>query len=131
MAFKEFWKAHFVDVIVVGSLTLLSSAAAIYLAIPKNSGDHIADIYRDSTLLQEIDLSKESETERTFVILGYVGEMTIGVKTNAIHVVSSGCPNHYCIYQGWTSDVDHPLVCAYNHVSIQIVGTSQYDVVTK
>ena len=80
-----------------------------------------------------IDLAKESATERTFTIQGAVsgeaGQMVIGVKTNAIHIVSSKCPNQYCVHTGWISDAAHPIVCAYNHISITIVGSTGADVV--
>lgn len=133
MKAKAFFAKYFWDIIVVGSLSLASSATAIYLAIPKNSSDHIAQIVRDSTTIETLDLSKESANERTFIIQGAVsgeaGQMVIGVKTNAIHIVSSKCPNQYCVHTGWISDAAHPIVCAYNHISITIVGSTGADVI--
>lgn len=121
MQAKAFFKTYFWDIVVVGSLALLSSGFAIYLAIPKNSTDHTARITKDNALIQMVDLSLESETqERTFEIQGYKDVMTIGVLKNKIHVLESSCPNQYCIFEGWISDSSKPIVCAYNHISITI-----------
>lgn len=125
---RAFFKKYLWDIIVVGSLALVSSAAAIYIAIPKNDNAHIAKIYCNAIQIQnDIDLSKEADSVRTFTIQGAVsgdaGKMVIGVKKNAICVVSSFCPNHYCIQAGWVSDSAHPIVCAYNHVTITIVAS--------
>ena len=51
MKAKAFFAHYFWDIIVVGSLAVGSSVAAIYLAIPKSGNDHIAEIVKDSTLL--------------------------------------------------------------------------------
>ena len=120
MTAKAFFQKYFWDLIVVGTLTLVSSGFAIYLAIPKNSDDHTARVTRDSTSLLTIDLSTESETARSIVIEGAMTPMTLEVKKNAIRVAESGCRNQNCVYAGWVTDSNHPIVCAYNHVSIQI-----------
>jgi len=121
MQAKAFFKTYFWDIVVVGSLAVLSSGFAIYLAIPKNSTDHTARITKDNALVQVVDLSLESETqERTFEVQGYKDVMTIGVMKNKIHVAKSSCPNQYCIFEGWISDSSKPIVCAYNHISITI-----------
>lgn len=126
MTSKEFFHKYLWDIIVVGTLTLLSSGFAIYLAIPKNNNEHIANISKDSTAIQAIDLSLESDTVREVTIQGAVTAMTLGVKKNAICVLESGCRTHNCIYTGWVSDSTHPIVCAYNHVSIQVGQKSLY-----
>jgi hypothetical protein len=120
MTAKAFFRKYFWDLIVVGTLTLVSSGFAIYLAIPKNSDEHIANVTRDSTALLSIDLSLENDTAREITIQGVMTPMTLEVKKNAIRVKESGCRNQNCVYAGWVSDSNHPIVCAYNHVSIQI-----------
>lgn len=128
MRFKDFWAQYGVDVIVVGASALLSSAFAIYLAIPKEASSSIAVVKRDASEIARYDLSKESLTPREVVIQGLYSEMTLGLKKNAIAVLASGCHSHYCIYQGYISEANHPIICAYNHVSITILGVAEYDV---
>lgn len=125
---NAFWKKHLWDVIVVGATALAASAAAIYVAAPKGGGSHIAEIRLDSALKQTIDLSKET-SERTFVIQGKMTPMTIGVKENAIAVLESGCPHLYCVRQGYVSEAGHPIVCTYNHITIEILGSAASDIV--
>lgn len=133
MTVKAFFHTYLWDILVVGALTLASSAAAIYLAIPKSSDSHIAHIVRDSTELMVVDLSKESAEVRSFTIQGAVegedGLMSIEVKTNAIRVSASHCANQYCVNQGWVSDANHPIVCAVNHVWITITASGGSDIV--
>src|SRR5574344_600619 len=121
MRAKGFFQKYLWDILVVGSLALVSSGFAIYLAIPKNSTDHTARITRDNALIQVIDLSLESDSvERTFEIQGYKDKMSIGVMKNRIHGAHSDCPNQDCVFEGWISDSKKPIVCAYNHISITI-----------
>jgi hypothetical protein len=133
MKAHEFLKTYGVDLLVVGSLALLSSAAAIYLAIPKGDNSHVAEIVAvldSGTTSERIDLSLESETdERAVSVQGYHDVMILGVLKNKIHVQHSDCPNQYCVFQGWVSDADHPIVCAYNHLTITILGTASADVI--
>jgi len=126
MTSKDFFHKYLWDIIVVGALTLVSGGFAIYLAIPKNSNEHIANVSKDSTVILSIDLSVESATVREVAIQGAMTPMTLGVKKNAICVLESGCRTHDCIYAGWVSDSTHPIVCAYNHVSIQVGPKSLY-----
>jgi hypothetical protein len=125
MTAKAFFHKYLWDLIVVGALTLVSSGFAIYLAIPKNSNEHTANVTRDATALLSIDLSLEGDTVRQVTIQGAMSPMVLGVKKNAICVLESDCRNQNCVYAGWVSDSNHPIVCAYNHVSIQIGAASQ------
>lgn len=130
MRAKAFFHTYFWDILVVGSLALLSSGFAIYLAIPKTSSDHTARITRDNAVIQTVDLSEESETEeRVFTIQGYHDVMSVGVMKNKIHIAQSDCPNQYCVYEGWISDSTKPIVCAYNHISITIGAANGSEIV--
>ena len=130
MAVKAFFQKHLWDLLVVGALTLVSSGFAIYLALPQKEGNHVAMIKRDNTLIvNPFDLAFESETvERDFTIQGLHDTMTIGVMKNKIRVVESHCPNQYCVGLGWSSDSHHPLVCAYNHITITVGEANPADI---
>ncbi|MBP5216972.1 MAG: NusG domain II-containing protein, partial [Bacilli bacterium] len=125
----SFWKKHFWDVIVISIAALLAGGLSIWVAVPKANLGHIAQISVSGKLLQKLDLSTEPQEERIFYIQGAVSEMTIGVKYNAIRVVSSNCPSQYCVHEGYISEPGMPIVCAYNEVVIEIIGKSESDVV--
>ena len=126
---SSFWKKHFWDVIVISAFAVVAAGASIWVATPKAAEGHIAQISVSGQLIRELDLSKEPEEERTFLVQGVVSEMTIGVKYNAIRVVSSNCPSQYCVHEGYISEPGKPIVCAYNEVVIEIIGKSESDVV--
>ncbi len=87
-----------------------------------------ATVYHKSDLLWDLDLSKET-SERTFKINGTHTELTVGVKKNAIAILKSGCPNQYCVEEGYVSSPHRSIICAYNDIYIFLEGTSDIDVI--
>lgn len=87
-----------------------------------------ATIYHQATELYDLDLAKET-SERTFVIEGTHTSLTIGVKKNAIAILQSGCPNQYCVEEGYVSDPHRSIICAYNDVYIFLEGVSSIDAI--
>ena len=127
---EGFWKTHLGDAILVGACACLATGLALYAALPKGNSSHQAEITLDEKRLEKnglLDLSSYGEETTEIVIQGYKSEMTIGVKKDAICVVSSSCPSQYCVHQGWISEAGRPLVCAYNHIVISILGTAEAD----
>ncbi len=127
---KGFWKTHLGDVILIGLSACLATGLALYAALPKGGSSHQAEIALDGARLKQnglLDLSKYGEETTEIVIQGYRSEMTIGVKKDAICVLSSSCPSQYCVHQGWISEAGRPLVCAYNHIVISILGSAEAD----
>lgn len=128
---KGFWKTHLGDTILIACCACIATGLAIYAALPKGSSSSLqAEIALDGKRLEEnglLNLSEYGEEMTEFVIHGYHTDMTIGIKKDGICVVSSGCPTQYCVHQGWTSEAKKPLVCAYNHIVISILGESEAD----
>lgn len=127
----SFWKKHLGDTVLISFFAVASLCLAIYAAIPKGSSSNQAEITLDGERLHEhglIDLSSYAE-ETSFTISGFKSEMSIGVKKGAICVLSSSCPSQYCVHQGWISISGRPLVCAYNHIVITILGAQEADVI--
>lgn len=65
--------------------------------------------------------------DHVYEVEGKMGEMLIEVKDGKIGVKRSGCPNQYCVHQGF-SDGGASIVCAYNEVMIGF-QTSDYEVI--
>lgn len=127
---KGFWKTHLGDAILIGVSACLATGLALYAALPKGGSSHQAEIALDGERLKQnglLDLSRYGEETTSIVIQGYRSEMTIGVKKDAICVLSSSCPSQYCVHQGWISEAGRPLVCAYNHIVISILGSAEAD----
>lgn len=65
--------------------------------------------------------------DRVYEVEGKMGEMLIEVKGGKIGVKQSGCPNQYCVHQGY-HDGGASIVCAYNEVMIGF-QSSDYEVI--
>ena len=65
--------------------------------------------------------------DHVFEVEGKMGEMLIEVKDGKIGVKKSGCPNQYCVHQGYR-DGGASIVCAYNEVMIGFQA-SDYEVI--
>ncbi len=127
---EGFWKTHLGDAILIGVCACLATGLAVFAALPKGDTSHQAEIALDGKRLENnglLDLSNYGEETTEIVIEGLKSQMRIGVKKDAICVLSSSCPSQYCVHQGWISEAGRPLVCAYNHITISILGSAEAD----
>ncbi len=127
---EGFWKTHLGDAILIGVCACLATGLAVFAALPKGDTSHQAEITLDGKRLENnglLDLSSYGEETTEIVIEGLKSQMRIGVKKDAICVLSSSCPSQYCVHQGWISEARRPLVCAYNHITISILGSAEAD----
>ena len=106
----------------------VTTGLMIYYLWPQQTTSVEATIYHQGAELYDLDLSKET-VERTFVVEGTHTPLTVGVKKNAIAILKSGCPNQYCVEEGWVSDPHRSLICAYNDIYIFLEGASSMDVI--
>ncbi len=122
---QGFWKKHLWDFVLLFSLLL---GTGTYFAIDranrsKTSNENLyAEIYVSSSLYKRIDLTKAPDQE--LLIEGTDFKMTIAIKDHAISVKESSCPGQECVKEGWVKEAGHPILCAYNHVLINLVGAS-------
>jgi hypothetical protein len=112
-------------------LVAVSCGLLAYYLWPRPQVPLKATIYHQSALLYDIDLAKE-DAERD-ILLSYPEDtsktdMTVAVRKNAICVKESGCPNQFCVREGWVSEANRSIICAYNEVYIFLEGTSDIDV---
>jgi hypothetical protein len=127
---KDFFHHYLWDLVLMGSVLLAAGGTALYFGLTAKEEALVASLYRTGTLMETIDLSKESgEREETlFTDAKSDVPFIIGIRHNAICVEESGCPNQYCVHQGWVTEANHPIVCAYYGVIILLAGSSEDDV---
>ena len=130
---NNFWKKHRADAIAIAFFGVLGLSLAIYAAAPKRQSfsSLYAEITLDSKRLEKngyLDLSRYGQEEEHLEIMGKHSKMILGLKHNAIHVEHSDCPSHFCIGQGWVSAPGTPIICAYNHIVITILGATGNDI---
>lgn len=123
-----FLKKHWLDLTLYLFVVALAAIGFALLPVFFSASDaHVLNVNVDGTIAMSIDLSTEGE-ERTFEIEGAAGPLTIGVKKNAAAILSSPCPEQYCVHMGWVSD-GRPIVCAYSHVALLFETSGDIDVI--
>lgn len=96
--------------------TLVGITLLLSFALFKSSFDHRngqwAEVYVNNHLSQQISLAVPK--------LYPQNKMILEVKDGQIRVKSSDCPEQICVHTGWISKKGQILVCAPNHVLIEI-----------
>ena len=125
--FKEFFLKYFRDITLVLAIAVCSLGTILIVRCATKKNAVSAVIYEQNEIVLEIDLTKESEEVREIKFPKEEINIVIGVKKNAICILSSDCPHQDCVNMGWTSSPDRPIICAHYKVSIEIVGAASYD----
>ena len=105
-------------ILMMGLLALLLSAL-----LPKRiitSGD-VVFIQSGSQLVGRYSLNHD----RVISVNGPVGESRIQIKAGKVSIISSPCPNHYCVKMGQTGAGGSALVCVPNEIIVRIGGDDQ------
>lgn len=106
-----------VDIIVVLLPVLVSLAALPRL---RNGDRTFVVVYRDNEILAKYSLGDDV----TFPVRGYHGPMRIAIEDSSVRVLQSSCANKVCIHTGIITSPNRQIVCAPNHVLIQIQKSS-------
>lgn len=114
------------DLLLIVSLLVAAIIALVVILTRKTNQPLVARAYVSDAIVETIDLS--DKTERDYTIKGKNGELVIHVHDGKIKVSKSNCPHQDCVNQGEVSDINHPIICAYNEVYIVINGDANYDV---
>lgn len=120
---KNFFFKYRYDIILILLIASVAIGALLIFAFNKSTDDLSASIYVRDTLIQQVNLSEETN-ERHFDIQGINGTLTISVKHNAIAVIESNCPHQDCVNEGYVTETNHPIICAYNGVYIIVVSSN-------
>ncbi len=114
------------DIILVGSLLIAAITALLVVIFTRQTNNLVAKVSVQNQVVLTIDLTKENNKD--YVVKGINGGVHIHVKDGAIAVTESNCPHQDCVRTGYISDSSHPIICAYNAVTIEIVGNQTNDV---
>ncbi len=114
------------DLLLIVPLLVAAIIALVVILTRKTDKPLVARVYVSDAIVETIDLS--DKTERDYTINGKNGELVIHVHDGKIKVSKSNCPHQDCVNQGEVSDINHPIICAYNEVYIVINGNANYDV---
>ena len=113
------------DIILISSLLIISLLAClVYFNFNGSSTNLVANITDSNNVVTQINLEKETETEREIIVDGLHQDLKVGVKHNAIRVIYSSCPHQDCVKMGTVSTTNKPIVCLYNKVYIVLISNS-------
>ncbi len=110
------------DLIVIGSLLLVTIITLVCVFAFRVKKNLIAKIHVQNEVVETIDLSKKEEKD--YLIKGINGYVTVHTHDGAIAIVHSNCPHQDCVKTGYVNTSNRPIVCAYNGVYITIEGGS-------
>ena len=120
-------KNIFADIILIVSLLVVAAICLVIASNINKTNKPIAKIYVQDDVVETIDLCISNDEH--FYIEGLHGEVHVHTKDGMIGIIESTCPHKDCIHMGYTNSPSHPIICAYNAVSIVIEGpTSAGDV---
>jgi len=123
---KEFFHKHLFDLLLVGAVALSAGGVFLYQTFKKKETALSASVFREKTLLEEVDLSSlKEEVDKTYQ--GSETSFTVGFRKGAVAILESGCPSQYCVHQGWVSESGSSIICAYNSVRVTLSGNAKDD----
>ena len=114
------------DLILIASLLVIALVSLITILTTRQKNNLTAKVYVQNQVVLTIDLDKSNGQD--FYVEGTNGTVKIHVCDGAIAVVESNCPHQDCVHMGFVSDSAHPIICAYNQITIEISGNQINDV---
>ncbi len=100
---------------------LLLAGATLALPALRAAGPTLVLVYRDNALLARYPLSDSTE----FTVEGAQGNVRVRIADGAVRVTESSCPRGICVATGAVSTPGRQIVCAPNHVLVQLVSGSR------
>ncbi|MFW9612006.1 MAG: NusG domain II-containing protein [Fluviibacter sp.] len=79
-----------------------------------------AQVRRDGIVIAAYALTED----RTVSVEGAIGTTVIRIESGRARVVSDPGPRQYCVKQGWLTRPGEMALCAPNHVSLSLTGST-------
>jgi hypothetical protein len=114
------------DIIII--IFLLSGTCAC-LPFLLSHGPATVVVFRDNQCVARYPLS----SDKVFSIRGRDGTMILSIHDNSVRVTESSCPRGICIRTGSISRRGQQIVCAPNHILVELETSSgtQVDAITQ
>lgn len=117
---KAFIKKHMVDLIVIASLLLFSTAILLVVNLTKIDGTYV-EVTKDGVVIASYPLSTDGE----YTLNG--GTNILTVKDGVAYMTYSSCPDHTCEHTGKVSHVGETIVCLPNKLTVTVIGEKSDD----
>ncbi len=108
------------DIVLIVLIIAVSLTILPFMQRNKPSG---VQVYKNNTLYAEYPLY----VDRTFTVAGHDGPMVVKIKDGKVSIESSCCREQICVKMGTINKSYQQLVCAPNHVIIEVTGKGEDD----
>ena len=117
------------DFVLIFSLGLLSVFLSIFLPQRFLSKGDMVLIECRNKLVGRYSLNQD----RVITVVGPLGETKGRIKGGCVAIISSPCPNHYCVNMGESQTSGTALVCVPNEIIVRVAGdeSKELDAVSK
>ena len=111
-------RTHIIEFVV---FLLILVGIVVYLIVA-GSGKKESGVSAEVTYKGQVVYSLNLNEDQTQKVNTSEGEVVINVKGGQIAVLSSPCPNQYCVGQGYKSKVGDSIICAHEGIAVLIKG---------
>ncbi|MFH0957145.1 MAG: NusG domain II-containing protein [Pseudomonadota bacterium] len=117
------------DLLLIFALGLLATVLAIFLPPTIISTGDTVFIESRNQLVGRYSLHQE----RDVTVVGPLGETKVRIKRGRVSIISSPCPNHYCVNMGESNASGSALVCVPNEIIVRVGGdeTKELDAISR
>jgi hypothetical protein len=117
----------FIDILIAVSIILLG----LYWLVIHDSTDAAEKavvIYKDNVAIGTFPLLED----RMIQLEPFGVSMVVEIGGQKVRVLSSSCRQQVCVRKGWTGQVNDPIICIPNKITIDITGIDPgYDAITR
>jgi hypothetical protein len=99
----------------------LVSGACAFWPLFASHGPATVVVFRDNAAIARYPLA----SDKVFTVRGKDGPVTLAVKNNGVRVIESRCPRGICIRTGTIHRQGQQIVCAPNHILVELQTSSE------
>ena len=118
--FKKIRCFGIIDILLI---IVITTSAIAFIPVMQNTGPATVIVRRDNSVIARYPAGRKA----SFRIRGAEGPLDIRIDTNGATVVKASCRNQVCVQTGRIRRPCQQIICAPNHVVIEIVSTHAAD----
>lgn len=97
-------------------MVLLVTIAVMFIPAMRKAIPATVIVFRDGAIVARYPLTEPA----TFSVDGVEGPMTLSIADGGVAVIRAGCRNQICVHTGRIHRTYQQIVCAPNHVIVEI-----------
>jgi len=125
------WFRYFTlgDIILILLMCLVAAGLSVFLPSRIVAAGDLVFIQSGPKLIGRYSLN----IDRVVSVEGPLGETKVQIKAGRVSILSSPCPNHYCVKMGDISGGGTALLCVPNQIIVRVGGdeSMQLDAISR